>query len=29
VAKALAKAGAVPGDVVHVGEMSFAYEPDS
>ena len=26
--KALARAGAAPGDVVHVGEFSFDYEPD-
>ena len=26
--KALARAGVVPGDVVHVGEFSFDYEPD-
>jgi GTPase len=28
VGKALAKAGAQPGDVVHVGAFSFDYEPD-
>jgi GTPase len=27
--KALARAGAAPGDVVHVGELSFSYEPDA
>jgi GTPase len=26
--RALARAGAAPGDVVHVGELSFSYEPD-
>ena len=26
--KALARAGAAPGDVVHVGDFSFDYEPD-
>jgi GTP-binding protein len=28
VGKALARAGAAAGDVVHVGELSFEYEPD-
>ncbi len=28
VAKALARAGAQSGDVVHIGEFSFEYEPD-
>ena len=28
VMRALARAGAGPGDVVHIGPMSFAYEPD-
>src|SRR5215207_3117974 len=28
VARALARAGAAPGDVVHVGDFSFTYEPD-
>ena len=28
VAKALARAGAQPGDVVHIGAFSFEYEPD-
>jgi GTPase len=27
--KALARAGALPGDVVHVGTLSFEYEPDA
>lgn len=27
--RALTRAGAVPGDLVHVGELSFSYEPDS
>ncbi len=29
VGRALARAGAAPGDVVHVGEFSFTYEPDA
>jgi Obg family GTPase CgtA-like protein len=28
VAKALARAGAQSGDVVHIGAFSFEYEPD-